>query len=275
MSTAGRRRALLAAALLLAPLAVRGAERLDFDRIEVARSATADGDRLLRASRFVKAEDRFRAAIAAADNYPPAYLGLGSALVGQGRFAEAVDVLHRAEGRYVTWKGYLEDAKIAHRRYTLDQKQEANDLLARARVAAALVNTQTEASAVLLRVIQHLEIEVMRLEGARRSGEQIDPGDIAAIPAQVFYLEGISQLRLGDREAGVEALEVALLLDESHPLASYNLAVALFVAGRYHEAKEHLAVAIAGGVEPPASFVRDLDRALAGEPPAADAAPPS
>ena len=255
------RLAIAALLLLLAALPARGDRDLNFDKLQVAKSATTSGDQLLRQSRFVRAENRFREAIAAAEEYPPAYLGLGSSLVGQGRFDEAVEVLRQAEGRYVDWQDLLEGAKIRHRGITMDRQLETEDLLIQARAIAALTNAAVQPA--VLRVIQQLSVESMRLEGASERGEQIDPRVIAAIPAQVFYLEGISHLRQGQREAGVETLQVALLLDPGHALASYNLAVALFVGGRVREAKQHLDAALAGGIEPPEQFLHDVERALA------------
>jgi len=251
----------LVAIVVFAALGASGEVTLDFGKLRVARGATAAGDRFLRNSEFEKAERRFHDALAAADEYPPAHLGLGSALVGQGRFAEAIEALQQAERRYVEWQGLLQNAKMTHRRVTLDQKQQTDDLLIQARVAAALTNAAVQP--VLQRVIQRLEVDSMRLELSRDRGEQIDPKVLAAIPSQVFYLQGISHLRLGQREAGVEALEVALVLDEDHALASYNLAVALFTGGRVQEAREYLDVAIAGGVEPPKQLLDDVERALA------------
>lgn len=255
------RLAIAALLMLLAGFPARGDRDLNFEKLQVAKSATTSGDRLLRQGRFVRAEDRFRDAIAAAEEYPPAYLGLGSALVGQGRFDEAVEVLRQAERRYVDWQDLLQGAKMRHRGITLDKQLATEDLLIQAKAIAVLANAAVQPA--VLRVIQHLSAESIRLEGARERGEQIDPGVIAAIPAQVFYLEGISHLRRGQREAGVETLQVALLLDPEHALASYNLAVALFVGGRVREAKQHLDAALAGGIEPPEQFLDDVERALA------------
>ena len=83
-----------------------------------------------------------------------------------------------------------------------------------------------------------------------------------AIPAQVFYLQGVSYLRTNQRSQGIDALETCLLVDSQHELAHYNLAVARFTVGDVDEARSHLDAAIARGVEPHANFVADLERAL-------------
>jgi hypothetical protein len=96
--------------------------------------------------------------------------------------------------------------------------------------------------------------------------EQRELEGFQAIPAQVFYLEGISYLRTRQRTQGIEALEVCLLIDSHYELAHYNLAVARFTRGEFDLARSHLDAALLGGVEPDARFVADLDRALSSRP---------
>ncbi len=258
----------LLVACCLGSMAVAQQQELDFSKIKVAQSSTAKGDKALRADKFEAAEKHFRDAIAADKDFPPSYLGLGSALVAQQRFPEAIEALQEAERRYVVWKSLLENAKMRHRELTLDRQQQTKDMLAETKTKAKLDRGFADKPEVA-RLIQRLELDVMKLSATRDANERIDSEDVAAIPPQVFYLEGISHLRTGQRDDGIALLEIALLLDDTHALSHYNLAVALFSAGRVQEAKEHLDAAIAGGVQPPPAFVRDVDRALA----AAGAAP--
>jgi len=257
------RRVVLGVTLLGLTLAGGAAADLDFGKVKVAERSTAAGDRFLRNDKYAQAEERFRSAIEAEPGYPPAHLGLGSALVAQQRFAEAIEALRDAERRYVAWKTLLETAKMRERKHTIDQQGIADDLLIDAKAKAKQSSgAVSEANPRLVRLIQRLQVEVGKLENVRDTIERIDAEDVAAIPAQVFYLEGISHLHLGQKEDGVEMLEVALMLDEGHALSHYNLAVAMFGAGELEAAQQHLDAAVAAGVTPPPAFVADVEKAL-------------
>ncbi len=258
-------RGLVAAVAVAASLGVAAQDdHLDFGKIKVAQSKTAAGDRSLRRERYVKAEQEFHAAIAADATYPAAYAGLGSALVAQQRFGEAIEALREAEIRYVAWKRLLAISQMRNRKFLIDLRHAYRDQIGdlKDKLKADKAAHRTEDRAVV-KLIQSLELEKMRIEVFRDNNDRIEPEDLGAIPAQVFYLEGISHLRLGQLDDGVALLEVTLLLDETHGLAHYNLAVAELGLGHPVQAKEHLDAAVTAGVTPPPAFVGDLERALA------------
>ncbi len=249
-------------ACCLGATAVAQQQELDFSKIKVAQSSTAKGDKALRADKLEAAEKHFRDAIAADQDYPPSYLGLGSALVAQQRFGEAIEVLRETEIRYVAWKRLLAMAQMRNRKLLIDMRQDTRDLIGDLKNRAKLTKAYADPGSKLVKLIQRLEVDRMRIEVFRDVNDRIEPEDLGAIPAQVFYLEGISHLRLGQLDDGVALLEVTLLLDETHGLAHYNLAVAELALGHPVQAKEHLDAAVTAGVTPPPAFVADVERAL-------------
>ena len=234
-------------------------EALGKDRLKMARAQIAKAEKLVKKTEFVGAEKLFRNAIATEPLIPTAYLGLAKALVGQQRYADALATLEVAEQRYVDWEQAIQLGDMQKRLVAARQLQEAQDLQATAAERAGPQNTRGpqkalgpgQATAQRIQTEQFIFRERWALEG------------FEAIPSQVFYLEGISYLRTNRRTLGIEALEVCLLINSKHQLAHYNLAVALFTQSEFSEAKTHLDEAIAGGVEPDARFVADLELALA------------
>ena len=235
------------------------AEAIGKDRLKLARSRIAKAEKLVEKTEFAGAEKLFRLAIETEPLVPTAYLGLGKALVGQHRYAEALAALEEAEQRYVEWEQAINLGDLQKRQVAAQQILEARDLQAIANDRAGPRNArgpQTglasgQATVQRIQTEQFIFRERWELEGFQ------------AIPSQVFYLEGISYLRTNRRALGIEALEVCLLINSRHQLAHYNLAVALFTQGDFKEAKSHLDAAIEGGVEADDRFVADLESALA------------
>lgn len=242
--------------------AVRGVKPIDWDRLGIARSKTAHGDKLLKKGDFKRAEEMFRKAIAQEAQYPVAYLGLGAALVGQQRFPEALDALHESEDKYLAWRDRVQEAALTVRKMTAETQQALRDILPKLQAQAQSGSAEAQQRAMVS--LQRAYVAMNRAQSTGQISARIydHPEDLLHIPAQVFYLEGVSYLRMGYRDKGVELLEVCLLLDDKHALAHYNLAVALFTRGDLESSKTHLDAAVANGLEPPKQFVRDLNLAL-------------
>ena len=240
---------------LLVP-ATQPADAAGKDRMTLARAQIAKGEKQLKKREFGPAEKHFRNALATEPALPTAHLGLGAALVGQQRFEEALAALEEAERRYVAWEQQIQIADLQMRQLSERQLQAAADLAAAAQArsnpSSVTAPQQSRDSATADRI--RTEQFVLR--------DRFEQEDFDAIPAQVFYLEGISYLRTGRRDQGIEALEICLLIDGGHGLAHYNLAVALFTRGEPAAAKEHLDAALAAGVEAHPQFVADLEGAL-------------
>ncbi len=241
-------------------LLVGSATALEKTSLTRAQARLSKGEKALAKEDFAAAEKLFREALAIEPALPGSHLGLGAALVGQRRFDEALAALAEAETRYVRFEQELQQAELRAKQIA-DQEQDAYDDMQRARHApppapgAASSGDGTRSVGDLtgdrLGTTQHLVSDRWNMEEFR------------AIPAQVFYLEGVSHLRSGSRGEGVAALELALQLDPTHGLAHYNLAVALLGAGDPQRAQQHLDAALAAGVETHPQFVADLERALA------------
>ncbi len=226
------------------------------DGMTRARAKIAKGDKQLKKREFAPAEKHFRDAIAIEPSVPTAHLGLGAALVGQQRFAEALGVLEEAERRFVEWEQKIQIADLEMRQLSERQRQTAEDLAAAARA-------KSNPASVTARQQSRGQLNVDRIETEEfLFRDRFEQEEFDAIPAQVFYLEGISFLRTQRRDQGIEALEICLLIEPEHGHAHYNLAVALFTRGEPAAAKEHLDAAIAAGVEPHPKFVADLEGAL-------------
>ncbi|MCP3957267.1 MAG: tetratricopeptide repeat protein [bacterium] len=261
---------LIAVALLCASVA--SAATIGKDRLRLARSHTAKGDKLVKQTEYAGAEKKFRSAIAVEPLLPTAYLGLAKALIGQQRYDEALPVLEQAEKRFVEWEQTIQIAEMKKQQLTERQLQSIRDVEAAVsdksgRLAGGAPTPGQAAPGQLTQAKIESEQFLFR-ENRKMEAFQ-------AIPSQVFYLEGISYLRTNRRALGIEALEVCLTINHRHELAHYNLAVALFTRGELEEAKTHLEAAVDFGVEPHASFVADLDRALGLQRVARDSKPPS
>ncbi|MEE8524901.1 MAG: tetratricopeptide repeat protein [Thermoanaerobaculia bacterium] len=245
----------LSAAVILSLLG-HSAEAIDKTRLTMARTQTARGERLLTQTEYAGAELLFRKAIDLEPKLPTAHLGLGAALVGQQRFTEALTVLEETEKRYVAWEQTILIAELQKRQLAERQILSIIDLAA-ARSSTPSPGIPNPASETDNQTaIQRIQTEQFIFR------ERWAFEEVHAIPAQVFYLEGIIYLRTGRRDQGIEALEICLVVNNQHRLAHYNLAVALFTIGDVDAAKEHLDTAVAGGVEPHPHFVPDLEQAL-------------
>lgn len=229
----------LAGVVVLASMPVPASEP---DSVARAKAMVVKGEKCLEQERYADAETHFRQALKAEPSLPSAHLGLGAALVGQRRYAEALEVLGGAERQYV-------------RHYA--------ELRAAGTQAVGMVEGALDE-------VENLKQHYGVMQHAP-SNLGLDPGvigrwnvdEVGAIPPQVFYLEGIALLRSDETAAGIDRLRLCLALDSDHGLAHYNLAVALFVQGRLTESRAHLDSAVAAGVEPSSAFVADLDRSLA------------
>ena len=240
---------------LLALLVADAGGAIDRQTFALIKTKLARGELLLGKSEYSKAESVFRSAIGLEPSIPTAHLGLAAALVGQERFDDALAVLAEAEQRFVDWEQTISMAEVRKRQLSERQLQSLKDLAAAQSVQsspASIVGTPRDLDQISEQQIskeQFLFRERRRLEVPR------------AIPAQVFYLEGISFLRTKRPILGIEALEVCLLVDRNHALAHYNLAVALLGQGEIEGAREHLDAAVVGGIAPHPQFVAALERA--------------
>jgi tetratricopeptide (TPR) repeat protein len=250
---------LVVAGVVLTAAPVGALERANLAR---AQSVTSKGEKLLAKEDYARAEKLFRQAIEIEPALPSAHLGLGAALVGEQRFTDALEALGEAEQRFVRFEQEQQQAQLKAKQQAAQVQQEFKDnqqavhgssLSAGGPPSAQLGQGGggglTDLTADRLRTQEHLVRHDWRMD------------ELRAIPAQVFYLEGISNLRSGNREEGMRALELALSIDPSYGLAHYNLAVALFSGGQVAEAKEHLDAAVQAGVKPNPKFAADLERA--------------
>lgn len=233
----------------------QSAVAIDKEVLVRVRAKISAGQALIDKGLYSDAEEVFRAAVDAEPMVPTAHLGLAAALAGQGRFEEALPVLAETERRFIDWEQMIGLAELQKRQLAERQLQSLIDL------AAAEGGTGQEVSvAGVPRDLRQLnEDKISKEQFLFREKRELE--GIEAIPAQVFYLEGISYLRTGRPLLGIEALEVCLLVDSGHGLGHYNLAVALFGQGEIGEAREHLRLAVEAGVEPHPQFVADLEAA--------------
>lgn len=253
----GRRRArvrtVLASALLVL-WSTSTADAAERNTYTLATAKTSKAEKLFKKEDYAKAEDLFRQAIDIEPLLPTAHLGLGATLVALKRFPEALEALEMAEEKYVAWDHSLAEAELQQRQEAFRASQEFDTFLGTKRPGASTGAQAT--TGVVQNVASRLETE-QHLTVRRWDLQQIQ-----RIPPQIFYLEGVAHLRLGQPEEGIEALRICLALDQSHGLSHYNLAVALFGIGEAQEAKSHLDSAVAAGVEPNPQFVADLEKAL-------------
>lgn len=242
---------LTAAVLSLVPSALFAQTiELDPSRVRMAESASDKGNAMLKKQSYERAEAEFRRAIEQEERYPSGHLGLGAVLVATGRFDEALDALYVAERRFADWQKFSEVAGLQNRQQFASRELEMEDVARQAGRSNAGGGT-VGADAVAREVAMD-----------RHIADRLRPEDVAGIPAQVFYLEGIALLRLGNTDEGVDALQTCLFVEPDHALAHYNLAVARFAGGELEAAGRHLAQAIENGAEPHPQFVADLNAAL-------------
>ncbi|MEW6338869.1 MAG: tetratricopeptide repeat protein [Acidobacteriota bacterium] len=229
----------------------------DAGRLALARTATAKGEKLLAKEKLTDAEKAFRDAIANEPTYPGAHVGLGAALVGQQRYAEAVTALEQAKDRFIAWEQKSRETELQARQDTAQRTREFKDLQRQQQQKAPASPAQAGPAQSLTTLAA---TRVATEDYLAKRGWQEEA--FSAIPPQVFYLEGLAYLRTGQRENGVAELTLCLALDPAHALAHYNLAVALFTGGQVLDAKEHLDAAVAGGVKPNPKFAADLEKAV-------------
>lgn len=224
-------------------------------KLKRAQAKIAKGQRLLTEGSFTGAEKAFREAMKLRPDLPGAYVGVGAALVGEKKFAEALPVLHDAETKFVEFERKVQSAQLQSQQWAGNRESVGISHVETTHPGADYSSRGTHRS--LVDVIQERLAADPGLKPKRWSVEEL-----AVIPAQVFYFEGVASLRSGDRAAGVRALRQCLLIDPNHGLAHYNLAVAEFMAGHAKEAKGHLDAAVAAGVKANPKFVSDVNAAL-------------
>ena len=246
----------LTALVLLAIAAVPG-EAAGRNAYAMALAKTTKGEKALARGDNEKAEQLFQDSIELDAMIPRPHLGLAAALVGQKRFEEALDVLEVTKERYVGWD------QVAARMELERKQQAAQENLE----FATMVGTKNPGSASAPLADQapskSTQVTANRLESQEMlTRDRWNLEEIQRIPSQVYYLQGVSNLRLGRRDEGISALELCLAINEDHALAHYNLSVALLGLGQVEQAKIHLDAAQAGGIEAHPAFVADLERAL-------------
>ncbi len=230
---------------------------VDAERLALARSASAKGEKLLVKEKHADAERAFRDAIANEPSYPGAHVGLGAALVGQQRYSEAIAALEQAKDRFIAWEQQTRETEMQARQDATQRAREFADLQRQQQQKSPANPAQSSPAQSLTNMAATRVSTVDYL--AKRGWEQ---EAFSAIPPQVFYLEGLAYLRSGQRENGIAELTLCLVLEPAHALAHYTLAVALFTGGQVLEAKEHLDAAVAGGVKPNPKFAADLEKAV-------------
>jgi len=245
---------LVCAALLVAGLPVEAAGR---NAYAMAVAKTAKAEKALGKGDNHKAEELFRASIELDSMIPRPHLGLGAALVGQKRFEEALEVLEVAKEKYVGWDQLAAEMELERRQQAAQEILEYQTLVSTKNPRSAGGSLTDQAPSNVAKGVAH-RLETQKLLTRDRWNLE----EIQKIPSQVYYLQGVSNLRLGRRDEGVSALELCLAINESHGLAHYNLSVALLGMGQAQEAKEHLTAALDAGVEAHPAFVADVEKAL-------------
>ncbi len=215
---------------------VRPAVALDATSLRRARHLVDKGQSALKKGRIAHAEKLFRQAIALEPVLPTSYTGLAAVFVARKHFGQALSTAREAEQRFLEFQKKLEEAQLQDRGLTSHALSSSR--------GPAMTGAQTP------------DIE-KQLTTRRWTKVKKNP-----VPAEVYYIEGLCEVRTGQRARGIDDLEKCLRKDPEHGLAHYNLAVALFVQGDYHEAKRHLDRAVSLGIKANPMFVRDLDARL-------------
>jgi Tfp pilus assembly protein PilF len=214
----------------------RPAGALDPTSLSRARHLVHKGRSALAKGRATRAEKLFREAIEIEPALPTAYAGLAAALVQQKRFGKALPVARQAEEKFVAFQKKVQQAQVQ------DRALRSGPLAATASQAGSATGAP--------------DIE-RQLTTRRWTKVEKDP-----VPSEVYYLEGLCELRTGQRRRGIEDLETCLRKNPKHGLAHYNLSVALFLGGDLQGAKRHLDRALALGVKANPMFVQDLNARL-------------
>lgn len=227
--------------LLVLAVPCTASERVDITR---ATNKVVKGDAQLARENYDRAVELYRQAIEIEPRLPSAHLGLGGALVGLRRYHEAIAALAAAERLYAEYEADLREA----------QQKATNAVEDGERQAQVFKDTY----GAFQRIPHNLGM------GTQAMG-LLNFEEATAIPAQLYYLQGISLLRTSQKQQGIERLRRCLALESGHGLAHHNLAAALLTQGQVVQAKEHLDAAVAAGVDPNPVLAADLERAL-GEP---------
>jgi tetratricopeptide (TPR) repeat protein len=227
---------------------------IDAARLSAARSKAGKGDKALAKGQYAEAEAAYRDAIASEPSLPTSYEGLGAALIGAMRFADAIPVLEQAKERYLAWEKLATMSSLEKQSDAQARSREIDDMdtIQKSKGAPPVASGSTMGGLSA----SHLDTE----QYLAKRGLNVEK--IKAIPAQVFYYSGLALLRTGQRDQGIEELQVCLARDGAHALAHYNLAVALFGKGDAAGAKQHLDAAVAAGVKAHPKFVQDVDAAV-------------
>ncbi len=224
--------------LLVVAVPCTGSEQVDVTR---AKNKIAKGDAQLAKDNYSNAVELFRQAIDIEPRLPSAHLGLGAALVGLRQYHEAIAALADAERLYAEYEADLREA----------QQKATNAVEDGERQAQIFRDTY----GAFQRVPHNLGM------GTQAMGLlNFDEGGVT--PAHVYYLQGISLLRTGQKQQGVERLQRCLALEPGHGLAHHNLAAAMLTQGQVEQAKQHFDAAVAAGVDPSPVLAADLERAL-------------
>ncbi len=247
----------ISALLVLAlPAQATAQGRVPLDaKLKRAQAKLAKAQKLLTDGSFAQAEKEFRGAMKLRPELPGSYLGIGAALVGQKKFAEALPVLNEAEDKFVEYERKVQSAELQSQQWSGNRESVGITHVTPSRPGQDFLRKGTHRS--LVDLIQERLAAEPDLRPERWSIEEL-----SVIPAQVFYFEGVAFLRSGDQTKGVRALRQCLLIDPGHGLAHYNLAVAEFMAGHVPQAKKHLDAAVAVGVKANPRFVSDVEAAV-------------
>jgi tetratricopeptide (TPR) repeat protein len=243
--------------LALILVAVQPLEAAGRNAYAMAVAKTTKAEKALTKGDYERAEELFRDSIALDPMVPRPHLGLAAALVGQKRFEEALKVLEVAKEKYVGWDQVAAEMELERKQQAAQETLEFATFVGSKNPSTASAPLADQAPSKSSQVAAH------RLESQNLlTRDRWDLEEIQRIPSQAYYLQGVSNLRLGRRDEGIGALELCLAINEEHGLAHYNLSVALLGLGQVEEAKSHLDAAQATGVEAHPAFVADLEKAL-------------
>jgi len=233
---------------VLAVLVAVPSVALDSKRVARAQSQIGKGQKQLEKGDYDKAEKYFQSAIEIQPEVPSAYVNMGAVRIGQERFADALEMLKEGERRYIEWQQLEQEMKLAAQQSATTQAQDMafNDNSGKGLITGG-IQAQAERS--------------NRTSQKQMADNEWGTDDTNPVPAQLYYLRGVATIRLGQRDAGIEALQKCLELDPDHGLAHYNLAVALFGKGDIAGAKQNLDAAKDAGVKPNPKFVEAVESA--------------
>ena len=221
---------------------------LDSKGVARAQSQIGKGEKQLEKGNYDKAEQYFENAIEIQPELPMSYVDMAAVRIGQERFADALELLDQADRRYVEWQQLEQEMQLAGQQ---SANTQARDMAFMDDGGAGRITGGAQARS------QRNNINDQKhLADNQWGGKENDPR-----PAQLFYLKGVAEVRLGHRDEGIAALQECLDRDPTHGLAHYNLAVALFGKGDIAGAKQHLEAAQEAGVQANPKFVEAVEAA--------------